>query len=99
LEKVLAGLGVGYFEFFYTVHLLDQRAASLGALPNDLDSASLAVWTTGGMSHLSPATEEAFGAVFTLLLRLYRQVVELVLLSASPPPAIGSSANLEARDE
>jgi len=88
LERLLAILNVGSFEFFYTVLLLDQRAASLGVLPNDMDSASLAVWATGGLSHLSPVTEEAFAAVFTLLLRLYRQVFETVLRSASPPPAI-----------
>ena len=87
LERLLASLGVGYFEFFYTLYLLDQRAATLGALPNDMDSASLAVWATGGL--LSPATEEAFGAVFTLLLRLYRQVFETVL-QATPAPIVES---------
>lgn len=79
LEKVLGALTVGYFEFFYTLHLLDQRGASLGVLPNDFDSASLGVWAIGGLSHLSPETEQAFGDVFSLLLRLYRQVFESAL--------------------
>ena len=83
LGKVLEALGVGYFEFFYTLQLLDERGASLGDLPNDLGSASLGVWAMGGLSHLSPETEEAFGEVFTLLLRLYRHVFETVLQGAS----------------
>src|SRR3954452_14580010 len=29
LEKVLKALGVGHFEFFYTLYLVDQRAADL----------------------------------------------------------------------
>ena len=29
LEKVLTALKVGYFEFFYTLHLVDRRAADL----------------------------------------------------------------------
>ena len=29
LEKVLNALQVGYFEFFYTLHLVDRRAADL----------------------------------------------------------------------
>jgi transcriptional regulator with XRE-family HTH domain len=91
LEKLLAILDVGSFEFFYTVHLLDQRIVSLGVLPNDMDSASLAVWATGGLSHLSPETEEAFGAVFSLLLRLYRQVFETVVRGTSPPLVMEAS--------
>jgi len=83
LGKVLEALGVGYFEFFYTLQLLDERGASLGDLPNDLGSASLGVWAMGGLSHLSPETEEAFGEVFTLLLRLYRHVFETALQGAS----------------
>ncbi len=31
LEKVLIALKVGYFEFFYTLYLVDRRAADLGA--------------------------------------------------------------------
>src|SRR6478672_2395396 len=30
LEKVLNALKVGYFEFFYTLYLVDRRAADLG---------------------------------------------------------------------
>ncbi|HEV7506780.1 MAG TPA: helix-turn-helix transcriptional regulator [Thermoanaerobaculia bacterium] len=83
LEKVLGALTVGYFEFFYTLHLLDQRGSSLGVLPNDFGSASLGVWAIGGLSHLSPETEKGFGNVFTLLLRLYRQVFESALRSGA----------------
>jgi transcriptional regulator with XRE-family HTH domain len=99
LEKVLTILDVGFFEFSYTVHLFDQRIGSLGVLPNDMDSASLAVWATGGLSHLSPETEEAFGAVFSLLLRLYRQVFETVVRGTPPLRVMEASVTREERDE
>ena len=99
LERVLDCLGIGSFEFFYTVHLLDQRAASLGEVPNDMDSAASAVWATGGLASLSPATEEAFASVFILLMRLYRQFLETLLRGPSAPRAIGASPHPEPRDE
>jgi transcriptional regulator with XRE-family HTH domain len=98
LEKVLAILDVGYFEFFYTLCLLDQRAASLGVVPRELDSASLALWAIGGLSHLSPATEEAFGKVFSMLLGLYRQVFEMALGGAAAPQALGENLPRGERD-
>jgi transcriptional regulator with XRE-family HTH domain len=87
LGKVLAALEVGAFEFFYTVHLLDQRTESLGVSPADMESASRAVWATGGLSHVSPALGEGFESIFTMLLRLYRQVFETVLRGTLPPQA------------
>jgi transcriptional regulator with XRE-family HTH domain len=90
LGKVLAVLDVGYFEFFYTVNLLDQQTDPLGVSPVDMDSAARAVWATGGLAHLSPAIEEGFASVFTMLLRLYRQIFETVLRGTPPPQAIGT---------
>src|SRR3954466_12957956 len=34
LEKVLKALGVGHFEFFYTLYLVDQRASELEPVEN-----------------------------------------------------------------
>ncbi|HEX4960018.1 MAG TPA: helix-turn-helix transcriptional regulator [Thermoanaerobaculia bacterium] len=93
LEKVLKALQIGYFELFYTVHMLDQRVASLGGLPNDLDSAAVAVWAMGALSQMSPATEEAFQRVFMDLLTLYRQVFDKVVFGALP------AASLEVKPE
>ncbi len=73
---------MGYFEFFYTNHLLDERFASLGDLPNDFGAAFLGVWAIGGLSHLSPETEQAFGEILRLLLKLYRRVFEMALQGA-----------------
>jgi transcriptional regulator with XRE-family HTH domain len=99
LGKVLGVLNVGYFEFFYTVNLLDQRTGSLGVSPVDMDSAARAVWATGGLSNLSPVIEEGFESVFTMLLRLYRQIFETVLRGTPPPQAIGTGTSEGGEDE
>ncbi|HXU34336.1 MAG TPA: helix-turn-helix transcriptional regulator [Thermoanaerobaculia bacterium] len=37
LERLLASLGVEYFQFFYTLYLVDRRAASLDRLAQNAD--------------------------------------------------------------
>jgi transcriptional regulator with XRE-family HTH domain len=85
LEKVLKALGVGHFEFFYTLYLVDQRAADLvrsdggEALAEHLGVPPL----LRGTSHLAPSTDQAFSRVFNELLVLYRTVFEQVVLAGS----------------
>jgi transcriptional regulator with XRE-family HTH domain len=69
LEKVLAALGVGYLELFHALNLIDRAAAGLGGVPRDeIDSP----WTT----LLSPESQAAFERIFTMLVRLQREMVE-----------------------
>jgi len=82
LEKVLNALDVGHFEFFYTLYLLDDRAAELarlgerGPIPPPLLRAH---------PLLSESTDQAFTRVFSDLLHLYRQVFEQIVFSGAPP--------------
>jgi transcriptional regulator with XRE-family HTH domain len=73
LEKVLKALEVGHFEFFYTLYLVDQRAAGLGQ---------------GGQpaSPLAPSPDQAFARVFADILLLYRSVFEQVVLAGMEKP-------------
>ena len=94
LEKVLNALKVGYFEFFYTLYLVDRRAADL-AQPEDEAGETAAAPAAhpsaplymppfpGGNSLLADSTDQAFGQVFTDLLLLYRRVFEQIVLSAT----------------
>ena len=69
LEKVLTALGVGYLELFHALKRIDRTAAHLGGEPRDeIDSP----WTT----LLSPEAQAAFERVFTMLVRLQREMVE-----------------------
>ena len=69
LERVLAALGVGYLELFHALKRVDRTAANLGGEPRDeIDSP----WTT----LLSPEAQAAFERVFTMLVRLQREMVE-----------------------
>jgi transcriptional regulator with XRE-family HTH domain len=69
LERVLAALEVGYLELFHALKNIDRTAASLGGEPKDeIDSP----WTT----LLSPEAQAAFERVFTMLVRLQREMVE-----------------------
>lgn len=81
LEKVLKVLGVGQFEFFYTLYLVDQRVAGLeagnGSFADDLAGERL--YTPPlfkGNNLLSEGTDQAFTRVFADLLALYRSVFE-----------------------
>jgi transcriptional regulator with XRE-family HTH domain len=86
LEKVLRALGVGHFEFFYTLYLVDRRAEDLArsdageALAGHLVMPPLLT----GMSLLSSSTDQAFSQVLTDVLQLYRAVFEQVVLTGRP---------------
>jgi len=95
LEKVLDALKVDYFEFFYTLQLVDRRAADLAAS----DGAGEAPAAAGlgretlyipplfsGKSLLAEPTDQAFGQVFTDLLLLHRRLLEQMILSDGKPP-------------
>lgn len=98
LEKVLNALKVGYFEFFYTLYLVDRRAAELeradaaDAADGDEDaeqgSSEAPLYLpplVKGESVLAESTDQAFRQVFTDLLLLYRRVFEQVVLAAAEP--------------
>jgi transcriptional regulator with XRE-family HTH domain len=92
LEKVLNALKVGYFEFFYTLYLVDRRAADLG-MPDDAEAGEAGSSEdplylpplVKGESVLAENTDQAFRQVFTDLLLLYRRVFEQVVLAAAEP--------------
>lgn len=100
LEKVLNALKVGYFEFFYTLYMVDRRAAELGTPAEDDETGETAGATEEGRSGdplylpplvkgesvLAESTDQAFRQVFTDLLLLYRRVFEQVVLAAAPEP-------------
>jgi transcriptional regulator with XRE-family HTH domain len=88
LEKVLIALQVGYFEFFYTLYLVDRRAADL-ELKEEEGLAEAPLYLpplVKGESLLAESTDQAFRQVFTDLLLLYRRVFEQVVLAAVPEP-------------
>jgi len=97
LEKVLNALQVGYFEFYYTLHLVDRRAADLGraeerAAAHPAATASFAAGDPlympplyDGNSLLAGTTDQAFSQVFTDLLLLYRRIFEQRVLTAPEP--------------
>ncbi|HEY7214371.1 MAG TPA: helix-turn-helix transcriptional regulator [Thermoanaerobaculia bacterium] len=90
LEKVLNALRVGYFEFFYALHLVDGRAADMAA--SDAGAARAEplsmVPLPDALSLLAEPTDQAFGRMFSDLMLLYRRHLEQVLLSGvrRPPP-------------
>lgn len=97
LEKVLKALKVGYFEFFYTLYLVDRRAADLGHV--DEEGSGRAAAQPLRMPHLltgnillADTTDQAFSQVFTDLLLLYRRVFEqMVFPSAGRTEEAGAS--------
>jgi transcriptional regulator with XRE-family HTH domain len=94
LEKVLAVLDVGHFEFFYTLYLVDQRAAALGRSRSDQDFLEDPVALgfeedefyfpprLKGQNLMTETTDQAFTRVVADLLLLYRRVFEQIVLSA-----------------
>ena len=78
LEKVLIALEVGYFEFFYTLHVVDRRAADLQRSAEPLYVPPLSDPGEGGDGNAMAAgtTDQAFSRVFTDLLILYRRIFE-----------------------
>lgn len=100
LEKVLAALKVGYFEFFYTLYLVDRRAADLarsdqegGGPPSGDEPLYRPPLLIDGNSLLADTTDQAFSQVFTDLLLLYRRVFEQVVL-----PGAGRTDDPETTD-
>lgn len=89
LEKVLNALDVGHFEFFYTLYLLDDRAAELARLGEKSregeERRPLPPPLLKAHPLLSESTDQAFTRVFSDLLYLYRRVFEQVVFSGSPP--------------
>jgi transcriptional regulator with XRE-family HTH domain len=101
LEKVLIVLEVGHFEFFYTLYLVDRRAADLnrgkekeaaaeektaGREPSLDDEPIYPPPIFKGHPLLSEPTDQAFTRVFADLLLLYRRVFEQVVLSGMNVP-------------
>ena len=92
LEKVLIALKVSYFEFFYTLYLVDRRASDLepaadgtgGEAPHE---PLLLPSFLPGNTLLDDTTDRAFSQVFTDLLLLYRRVFEQIVLPPSGGPA------------
>jgi transcriptional regulator with XRE-family HTH domain len=99
LEKVLSALSIGHFEFFYTLYLIDQRAAELAASPRpteppregevapapaDLGLDSLYLPPLlKGHPLLAESTDRAFTRVFADMLVLYRRIFEQAVLAGS----------------
>lgn len=81
LEKVLRALEVGQFEFFYTMHLVDGRAASLRRQRGEEGGELLVLPSLDGHPLLSESTDQAFNKVFTDLLILYRRVFEQLVFT------------------
>ena len=86
LEKVLIALKVSYFEFFYTLHLVDRRASELERARNgdggeapQAEPLPLPSFLPGN-TLLDDTTDQAFSQVFTDLLLLYRRVFEQMVL-------------------
>jgi len=94
LEKVLKALEVGHFEFFYTLYLVDQRAAGLGRggepagplAPSPDEPLYLPSLVLQGSALLSATTDQAFARVFADILLLYRSVFEQVVLAGMEKP-------------
>lgn len=98
LEKVLIVLEVGHFEFFYTLYLVDRRAADLNRGPGKKAEAAAREPSLDdepvypppifkGHPLLSEPTDQAFTQVFADLLLLYRRVFEQVVLAGMNVPS------------
>lgn len=93
LEKVLKVLDVGHFEFFYTLYLVDRRAADLlrgrredREREDEILDEQLLPPLLKGYPMLSESTDQAFTRVFADLLSLYRLVFEQVVLPGTARP-------------
>lgn len=94
LEKVLGVLEVGHFEFFYTLYVVDRRAADLardsvteGLRRGEFHGFGLPEEPMfipplfHGHSMLSEPTDQAFTRIFADLLLLYRRVFEQIVVT------------------
>jgi transcriptional regulator with XRE-family HTH domain len=105
LEKVLIALKVSYFEFFYTLHLVDRRASELepagngdgGEAPHAEPPLHMPSFLPGN-TLLDDTTDQAFSQVFTDLLLLYRRIFEQMVLPPGPGggPAVQRPEDLSA---
>jgi transcriptional regulator with XRE-family HTH domain len=100
LEKVLTVLDVGHFEFFYTLYLVDRRAADLSRESGKPRASRAPAGDEAAMDDepaylppvfkghpvLSEPTDQAFTRVFADLLLLYRRVFEQIVLSGIDLP-------------
>jgi transcriptional regulator with XRE-family HTH domain len=90
LEKVLSALKVGYFEFFYTLYMVDRRAADLervdGGGPAAGGEPLYMPPLLNGTTLMADTTDQAFSQVFTDLLLLYRRVFEQMVLPDAGRP-------------
>lgn len=86
LEKVLKALGVGHFEFFYTLYMVDRRAEDLaradaGGLSELVAEQLYIPPFLKGNALLSQPMDQAFSQVFTDLFLLYRSMFEQIVLA------------------
>jgi transcriptional regulator with XRE-family HTH domain len=86
LEKVLRALGVGHFEFFYTLYMVDRRAEDLASSDRgrggELAAEQLYLPPfLKGSALLSQPMDQAFSQIFTDLFVLYRSMFEQIVLS------------------
>jgi transcriptional regulator with XRE-family HTH domain len=80
LEKVLGALEVGHFDFFYTLHLVDRRAAELAGGGGEAGSGLLGMDRPGPL--LDKDLDRAFSQIVSDLLVLYRRSFERALAAA-----------------
>jgi transcriptional regulator with XRE-family HTH domain len=94
LEKVLNALKVGYYEFFYTMHVVDRRAAALaqsdaaGEIPEPGKSRAESLYVpplASGSSILVEPTDQAFSQILNDLLILHRRLLEQMVFSPAKP--------------
>jgi transcriptional regulator with XRE-family HTH domain len=85
LEKVLSALKVGYFEFFYTLYLVDRRAADLSR-QEEFFHQEYVLPLARGQSVLSDHTDQAFSQVVMDLLQLYRRIFEQIVFTSPGRP-------------
>jgi len=88
LEKVLNALKVGYYEFFYTMHMVDRRAADLAQgdrAPDSLDEPLYVPPLFSGGSILAEPADQAFSQVLTDLLVLHRRLLEQMVFPSAKP--------------
>lgn len=102
LEKVLIALKVSYFEFFYTLHLVDRRASELESAGNGngreashAEPLPMPSFIPGN-TLLDDTTDQAFSQVFTDLLLLYRRVFEQMVLPGGGPAPVQRPEDLRA---
>ena len=100
LEKILGVLEVGYFELFYTLYLVDHRAAGLerpaedqAAFSEESEEEAAGFEAASRPGLLADSTDQAFTRIFTDLLALYRQVFEQSVMAGEGATRARSSSH------